>query len=222
MTTPALEFLPPLEAKLAGDAGLIEGYASTFGPPADSYGDVVDPAAFTKSLAEHKSADSMPAMLWSHSLAEPIGVWTSATEDSHGLKLHGRLALETQRGAEARALAQTGALALSIGFRTRDATYDKGRRILKDLDLLETSLVALPANRRAKLTSVKGIVDADEIRDEIAFEKFLKAHGFANSLARRLAAGWAAAVGRPGDDEAAELVGALKASAESFKSLGRR
>ena len=67
--------------------------------------------------------------------------------------------------------------------------------MLKDVRLFEVSLVSMPMNPRAVVTSVKS-ASAEEIRDAIAFERFLKAHGFTNSLARRLAAGWNNAVGR--------------------------
>ena len=67
----------------------------------------------------------MPSMLWSHDPSEPIGVWLDAREDAKGLLLTGKLSMDVQRAAEARALARDGALALSIGFQTRDAGYDK-------------------------------------------------------------------------------------------------
>ena len=116
----------------------------------------------------------MPSMLWSHDPSEPIGVWLDAREDAKGLLLTGKLSMDVQRAAEARALAKDGALALSIGFQTRDAGYDKGRRILKDVRLLEVSLVSMPMNPQAKLIDVKGVA-ASEIRSAIAFERFLKA-----------------------------------------------
>lgn len=137
-----------------------------------------------------------------------------------GLLVKGKLTGGVQRAEEARALAKAGALALSIGFRTRDAAWEKdGTRTLLNVDLLEVSLVSIPANPQAVLTSVKGAT-ANEIRNAVQFERFLKDHGFANSLARRLAAGWNHAVGRQSDDEAQEkLIAALKASAARLNSI---
>lgn len=214
----AFEFTAPLELKLSrAGTGELAGYGSTFGT-VDRTGDTVAVGAFARSLAEHKAGDTRPAMLWSHDPGEPIGVWLSATEDAKGLALTGKLNLDTRRGREARSLAKDGALALSIGYRTRDAEYRDGVRVLKDIDLLEVSLVSVPANPEARLTSIKGLtVDADAIRDAMGFERFLKQHGFANSLARRLAAGWDRAVGRQDDDEAAaSIIAALKGSAARF------
>jgi HK97 family phage prohead protease len=204
--------------KLAGASGELVGYGSTFGN-VDHGGDVCAAGCFTKSLSEHTAAGTMPAMLWGHDPAEPIGAWLEAREDTRGLFLKGKLTLETRRGAEARALAKDGALALSIGYATRDAVYENGNRILKDVKLYEISLVSIPMNPQARVVSVKSAAaTADEIRDAIAFERFLKAYGFANSLARRLAAGWNQAIGRRDDDEAIrQLSGLLRKSATNLK-----
>ncbi len=214
----AVDFSAPIEIKLAADTGALVGYASTFGN-VDRVGDVCAPGCFAASLAEHKASGTMPAMLWSHDIGEPVGVWTEATEDSHGLKIAGRLTTGTQRGAEARALAKDSALSLSIGYRTNDAEYRDGWRVLKDLTLYEVSLVSIPANPEARISSIKSLgLDADEVRDAIAFEKFLRKSGFPNSLARRLAAGWDEATGRRDADEAfTEIIAAIKSSAAKFR-----
>ena len=67
---------------------------------------------------------------------------------------------------------------------------------MKDVRLLEVSLVSMPMNPQAKLIDVKGVA-ASEKRDRL--RKVSESEGFANTLARRLATGWNAAVGR-GDD----------------------
>jgi HK97 family phage prohead protease len=221
----ANEFKQSIEFKFSSDTGEISGYGSTFGNK-DHGGDIVSNGAFAKSLAEHKDAGTMPAMLWGHDPNEPVGVWTDATEDRKGLLLKGKLSLGTQRGSDARALAKDGALALSIGYATRDAVYQDGARLLKDLQLYEVSLVAMPMNPQATITSIKNSSGsgnaADTIRDAVAFEKFLKAHGFANQFARRLAAsGWHITKGHTRDEDVAELVAFLNRSAANFQSNER-
>ena len=94
-------------------------------------------------------------MFWIHDPSEPIGKWTAAQEDRHGLKVLGKLTLATQRGAEARALAKDGALGLSVGYQTKDSEYRDGARVLKEIKLFEVSLVGLPMNPKAEITSVK-------------------------------------------------------------------
>jgi HK97 family phage prohead protease len=205
----AFEFTRPIEIKFAADTGEITGYGSTFGN-VDLGGDMCQPGCFEKSLKEHKAAGTMPAMLWGHDAAEPVGVWTEAREDARGLLLKGKLTLEASRGADARALAKDGALALSIGYATRDADYENGARVLKDVKLFEVSLVGMPMNTEARILSVKSTSQAaNEIQDAIAYERFLKGHGFSKRLARRLAAGWNTAVGRSEDDEVADQLAAL-------------
>jgi HK97 family phage major capsid protein/HK97 family phage prohead protease len=147
-----------VEFKFATDeAGLLSGYASAFGGEPDSYGDVIEKGAFTKSLAEHKAAGSAPLMLWQHKTDEPVGRWLDLREDETGLAVTGRLILETQRAREAYALLKGGALnGLSIGYRTRASERRAGGgRTLQDLELIEISLVSVPAATRARVTGVK-------------------------------------------------------------------
>jgi HK97 family phage major capsid protein/HK97 family phage prohead protease len=147
-----------IEVKFATDgAGLITGYASVFEGEPDSYGDIVAKGAFTKSLAEHKSAASSPLLLWQHDPSEPIGVWLELREDATGLLVTGHLILDTRRGQEAYSLLKAGALnGLSIGYRPRSSERRAGGgRILRDLELIEISLVSIPAASRARVTSVK-------------------------------------------------------------------
>ena len=81
-----------LQIKATGDDGSIEGYGSVFGVR-DNYDDVIAKGAFIASLAEHKAAGTMPAMLWQHEADEPIGIWKwrktpkdSASKASYALK----------------------------------------------------------------------------------------------------------------------------------------
>ena len=146
-----------IQIKAAADDGTIEGYGSVFGVK-DSYGDVIAPGAFANSLAEHQKAGSMPALLWQHDPTEPIGVWTSMTEDGSGLRVRGQLAMDTRRGREAHALCKMGAInGLSIGFVSKDWAYDQATdvRTLAGIDLWEVSLVTFPANQAARVTGVK-------------------------------------------------------------------
>lgn len=146
-----------LEIRATGDDGTVEGYGSVFGVK-DSYDDIIVAGAFKASLAAHKQAGTMPAMLWQHDPAEPIGVWDDMSEDANGLKVRGRLALDTVKGREVHALLRMGALnGLSIGFVATAKTWnDKdGTRTISEIDLWEVSLVTFPANGKARVTGVK-------------------------------------------------------------------
>jgi hypothetical protein len=153
-----------LSLKATGDDGVIEGYASVFGVR-DSYDDVIVAGAFTASLAEHKAAGTMPAMLWQHDSDQPIGVWTEMSEDTRGLRVKGQLCMDSAKGKEAYALLKMGAInGLSIGFRSVPGTSrynDEGVRILSAIELWEVSPVTFPSNAAARVTGVKGAALAD-------------------------------------------------------------
>lgn len=204
------------ELKSINESGVFTGYGSVF-HVADSHNEVVAQGAFAETLEKHKTAGTMPALLWQHRSGEPIGVFTSMSEDSIGLKVSAQLALKTSRGAEAYELLKMGAISgLSIGFQTREETYDKltGIRTLKRIDLWETSLVTFPANDSARVQGVKGELT---IRDA---EKALRDVGFSQSDAKViLAAGFKTLSGRDVDDsgDAAERLQAVVKYATGIK-----
>ncbi|PTR07775.1 phage major capsid protein [Cereibacter azotoformans] len=140
-----------IKAAFATDeAGTITGTAWPFGSP-DRVGDVIEPGAF-KSVA-------LPLpMLASHDPADVVGVWESATADATGLQVKGKLLVEdVARAREVRALIQAKALTgLSIGFATKKAAPRRGGgRTISDLDLMEISVVAIPAHPGARITTAK-------------------------------------------------------------------
>ncbi len=142
----------PLAIKTLAADGLFSGYASVFGV-VDHQNEVVAPQAFTRTLAGWRAAGRMPAMLWMHDPAQPIGLWLALQEDRKGLAVQGRLALRTQKGGEAYELLKMGALTgLSIGYRVVASKVDGKRkaRMLTDLELFEISLVTFPANEAAR------------------------------------------------------------------------
>lgn len=148
-----------IETKFSSDSrGELSGYASTFAGAPDAAGDVIQSGAFAKSLAEHAAAGTRPLMLWQHNHERPVGTWDAIAEDVRGLRVAGRLVLDSRDGADAHALLKAGALnGLSISYRVRDfARRPGGGRLLKDLELIEISIVSLPANTQARVTSVKG------------------------------------------------------------------
>lgn len=133
--------------------GVITGYGSLFGIR-DDYGDEVAPGAFLKSL---KARNGKPIpMLREHSPGQVIGGWTSFSEDEKGLKLTGRIALDTVLGAETHSLIKAGFLdGLSIGFNTIKSTDDAAGRVLKEVGLWEVSVVTFPALTPARIDAVK-------------------------------------------------------------------
>jgi len=145
------------------------GYGAVFGN-VDSYGDVIEPGAFSKFLADVKSgAQPWPAMLsqhggWQMSAEDmtPIGVWTDFSEDGHGLKVSGQLA-DTPRGREMHALMKMSPRpaidGMSIGYVAKEweprTKPEEPKRRLKRIDLIEVSLVTRPANTKTRVSAVK-------------------------------------------------------------------
>lgn len=164
------------EVKDVTSGGTFSGYGSVYNV-IDQGDDIVAAGAFTDSLAEWQSKGRMPAMLWQHRSGEPIGTYTAMREDGNGLYCEGKLALRTQRGAEAYELLKTGAISgLSIGFMTREDTFDQktGIRTIKKGDLWECSLVTFPMNDQARVASVKSL---DQITDFKSAERYLREAG---------------------------------------------
>ena len=146
------------EIKAESDDGTFEGYGSVFNNT-DLGNDVIKSGAFTKSL--NQRGHTGVKLLYQHKSDMPIGVFDEIREDSHGLYVKGRLALKTQAGKEAYELLKMGALdGLSIGFRVnpKEVSYDKrkNQRIIKEVDLMEISLVTFPMNPKATVRQIKG------------------------------------------------------------------
>lgn len=117
----------------------------------DDVGDIIEPGAFAKSLAEKTR---LP-LLWQHSPDIPVGYIDISGDDYRALSVDGQiLAEELQKGREADVLLKAGIVTgLSIGYNVRKGGYyydDDGIRHLTDLELMEGSLVTFPANRLAR------------------------------------------------------------------------
>lgn len=146
-----------LEVKFAtGAAGLVSGYASLFGRPADYVNDVIEAGAFANTIAAHREATTMPAMLREHK-GEPVGEWIEIEEDELGLRVKGRIDMSTAAGREAYEAVRAGRIdGLSIGYRAVKSDRDEaGARTLHQIELHEISLVRRPASNRARVLSVK-------------------------------------------------------------------
>ena len=196
--------------------GLFEGYGSVFGNK-DLGNDVIEKGAFTKSI--RRRTNKGVKLLYQHKSDMPIGVFDVIKEDDHGLVVKGRLALKTQAGAEAYELLKMGALdGLSIGFKINpsEVSYDRrsNKRIIKEVDLMEVSLVTFPMNPQATVRSVKG--------QEISIREWEKGMRDAFNLSRSESKMAAKAVTdvfvQREVDTSAELVDAIKNLTLTLKS----
>jgi HK97 family phage prohead protease len=213
------------ELKFATDqaTGEFEGYGAVFGNE-DSYGDVIVKGAFKGAIRDSKKSDTWPAMLLQHGFTSdfdmPIGVWTEMEEDEFGLKMKGQLAINTQRGRDAYELLKMqprpAINGLSIGYIPRK--FDTGtkpgepRRTLKEIQLMEVSLVTFPANDLARVENVKS-----DLTIRIA-ENALRDVGFTQSQAKSiLAQGYSATMQRDVDDVDA-ITAAIARNVDALKA----
>lgn len=177
-----------LEIKALNDREF-SGHGSIFGN-VDLGGDAVMPGAFKRTLARHKTAGTLPSMFWMHSPNQVPGVWKEMREDEQGLFVKGELA-DTQLGNEMRTLLGMKAVrGLSIGYRTIDREWtDDGVRLLKEVDLMEVSIVSLAMNPLAKIEASKARLSelCEYVPTEREFEKSLRDAGYSRSVACHLA-----------------------------------
>lgn len=209
-----------IESKDIGTEGEFEGYASTFGN-VDQGGDVVERGAFIESVTAAKADGRTIPMLWQHDQSEPIGVWEDISEDRKGLWVKGRLLIDADPLAKrAYALLKAKALGgMSIGYRipaggAEEHEKKPGVVRLVKLDLREISLVTMPMNLQARVTTVKSILDGGKLPSVREFEEFLRDAGFSKALATAIAAKATPHLrGEPGAevDEALQFLEALRA-----------
>lgn len=141
-------------------AGTFKGYAAVFGN-VDRSGDIIERGAFRKTLKD--GGAERPVFVNHDWQSIPIGVARLA-EDRTGLRVEGQIDLESPEGRRAYKLIQPSAgfdsgllSSMSIGYVATDSYYDaQGVRHIIELDLVEISVVAAPANALARIEAVKG------------------------------------------------------------------
>ncbi len=188
--------LQDVQIKVSGDgAGSFEGYASVFGG-VDSYGDTIQRGAFAYTLKTH----GKPKLLYGHDwYGLPIGKYTVAKEDDHGLFVAGEFTPGIARAQDVRAAMAHGTLdGLSVGGYVKAGDYEEleggGRLIKRWTRLVEVSPVVFPADEAARVDvgSVKGadileaIAELESARD---LERLLRdAAGLSKGAATALVA----------------------------------
>lgn len=219
------------EIKAAGGQDASEmtftGYGSVFGV-LDSYDDVIEPGAFSATIAKFKKTGVWPAMLAQHGGwgitsqdMTPVGVWTEMKEDERGLYVEGKLA-DTPRGHELYTLMKMtprpAINGLSIGFYADDYhdVKEDGKTIrhITGISLVELSLVTFPANDDARVENVKSGQRAS-IRDA---ERALREAGFSRSEAKSiLADGYKSLSLRDAGDGDAAIAALLRRNISALK-----
>lgn len=168
-----------LAIKAGPEDGLAEGefivYPSTFIKQPDSYGDIVAPGAFLKTIATWKNSGNTLPGLFGHRMDDPDFYVAGAIdmgEDEHGWWVKGFFDLESPKGPQVYRLVKGRRLnQLSFAYDVIDAAgveLDNGVRAyeLRELKVYEFSFVPLGANQDTSVVAVKAITDrlAEDIK----------------------------------------------------------
>lgn len=144
----------------------IAGYANTVAK--DRTGDVVTAEAWTKGIENYRKN---PVLLYQHDHSKPIGRAESIVVDKKGIFVEGAVSDAAEKLHGVQTLIKDGALkSFSVGFRVKDADFDRASDtfLIKDLELLEISVVSVPANQDSLFSIRKSFEDAE------GYEEFKK------------------------------------------------
>lgn len=177
--------------------GQFEAYASIFGNK-DSYGDVVLPGAFTKTLGDWKDSGNSIPLLFGHNMSDPdynIGSVEDAKEDDRGLLTLNQLDLDSPKAAQTYRLIKGRRInQMSFAYEVQEGGYasrqkdpdDKDSETeeifeLRKLKLYEVSVVPIGANQETEITAVKAAelaerALADGRLDVKTFDSFMKSY----------------------------------------------
>jgi HK97 family phage prohead protease/HK97 family phage major capsid protein len=141
----------------------IAGYANT--ADKDRTGDIVLPDAWTKGVENFRRN---PILLYQHDHGKPIGKINNITVDKKGIFVEASVSEAAEKQHGVKTLIRDGILkSFSVGFRIKDADYDKRSDtfMIKDLELLEISVVSVPANQNSLFSVRKSFEDDNSYTD---------------------------------------------------------
>ena len=141
----------------------IAGYANT--ADKDRTGDIVLPDAWTKGVENFRRN---PILLYQHDHGKPIGRVNNITVDKKGIFVEASVSDAAEKQHAVKTLIKDGVLkSFSVGFRIKDADYDKRSDtfVIKDLELLEISVVSVPANQNSLFSIRKSFENDDSYKE---------------------------------------------------------
>lgn len=135
------------------EEGVFSGYGAVFSN-IDSGGDIIEPGAFTKTIAE--GVGRVKILSGHNEALLPIGIPVELREDAKGLYIRGKIS-DTALGRDVKTLIKDGVLCeLSIGYDPIQFEYDAdGIRHLREVKLWEISVVTWAMNDQAIITGYK-------------------------------------------------------------------
>ena len=150
------------------------GYASTWTRTPDYAGDVVVKGAFAKTLADWEAKGCDVPLLWLHRDADPNAYIGRAkcVEDDHGLKVEAILDTDNPTAKQVHKLLKNKQVSeMSFAYRVLDSAsveVENGVKAneLRELDLLEVSVVPHGCNPDTSIDDVKAVSNAPLFTNE--------------------------------------------------------
>ena len=148
----------------ANEVGKVAGFFSTYDKTPDSYGDIIEPGAFTETLEKRKATGHPFPLCLNHDFSDVIGSCDSIEEKEKGPFVEASL-FDTGRAQEVRTWLKSGAIyQFSFAYdvlQRRDPTEEEKKagvmNVLQKIELFEVSIVTVPANQNAVVTEVKSV-----------------------------------------------------------------
>ena len=148
----------------ATDLGTIAGYFSTYDKTPDSYGDIIEPGAFTETIKAREESGHPFPLCFNHDFSAVIGAVKSIEDTDKGPYIEAEF-LDTTLAQDVRKMLLSGAIyqfsfAYEVkGWREPDEEEKKAgvTNVLTKVDVFEISVVTVPANQNAVATEVKAI-----------------------------------------------------------------
>lgn len=146
----------------ANENGGIAGYFSTYDKTPDSYGDIIEPGAFTKTFEKRAESGHPFPLCFNHDFSSVIGAVDKIEDTEKGPYIEAHF-LDTQLAQDVRKMLQSGAIyQFSFAYDVldrRNPTEEEEKsgiaNVLKELEVFEISVVTVPANQNAVATEVK-------------------------------------------------------------------
>lgn len=151
-------------AKVDEETGMIAGFFSTYDKTPDSYGDIIEPGAFTETFKKREETGHPFPLCFNHDFSAVIGSVNSIEDQEKGPYIEAGF-LDTQLAQDVRKMVKSGAIwqfsfaydVLEGRAPTKEEKAEGIENVLTKLDVYEISIVTVPANQNAVATEVKSV-----------------------------------------------------------------
>lgn len=146
----------------ADEVGGVSGFFSTYDKTPDSYGDIIEPGAFTETLKKREESGHPFPLCFNHDFNAVIGAVDKVEDTEKGPYIEAHF-LDTDLAKDVRKMLQSGAIYQFsfaydvLGWREPNEEEKKAgvTNVLTKVEVFEVSIVTVPANLNAVVTDVK-------------------------------------------------------------------